>query len=116
MCIRDRDLMTSLPMLYKFDDVDAAADNLETRLYPCVTEETNQNPIGACKEMLIWHWKLAHPGMEFVKWLMRRGLLGRHSDKIKGIQDLYHPKCESCNYGKQVRSPSRATDTKPKPE
>ena len=110
------DPLTSLPMLYYFDDVDAAATKLETSLYSCVTEETNHNLSRACKEMLRWHWKLGHPGMAFVKFMARRGFLGQHSAKIKNVQDLDHPKCASCNYGKQVRSPSKATSTKARPE
>ena len=58
---------------------------------------------------------MGHPGMEFVKWLARRGLLGRNSAKMKEVQDLDHPKCASCNHGKQVRNPSKATHTTPRP-
>ena len=54
--------------------------------------------------------------MGFIKWLARRGLLGHHSAKIKEVQDLEHPKCASFSYGKQVRSPSQATHTTPRPE
>jgi hypothetical protein len=54
--------------------------------------------------------------MGFINWLARRGLLGHHLAKIKEVQDLDHPKCASCNYGKQVRSPSGATHTTPRPE
>ena len=46
------DQLTSLPMLYYFDDVDNSATKLETSLYSCVTEEINQNLSRACKEML----------------------------------------------------------------
>ena len=87
--------VTSLPMSCSFDDVDAAADELETSLYSCVTEEMNQNLTRACKEMLRWHWKLGYSGMGFIKWLARRGLLGHHSEKIEEAQDLDHPKCAS---------------------
>ena len=66
------DPLTSLPMLYYFDDVDDAATKLETSLYSCVTEETNQNLSRACKEILRWHWKLGRIGMGFVKWMARR--------------------------------------------
>jgi hypothetical protein len=66
--------------------------------------------------MLRWHWKLGHPGMAFVKFMARRGFLGQHSAKIKEVQDLDHPKCASCNYGEQVRSPSKATSTKERPQ
>ena len=51
-----------------------------------------------------------------VKWMTHRGPPGHHLDKMKGVQDLGHPKCESCDCGKQVRSPSRAMTTKPRPE
>ena len=46
------DPVTSLPMLYWFDNVDEAAKQLETCLYSCVTEESNQNLNRAKKEML----------------------------------------------------------------
>ena len=48
--------------------------------------------------------------------MVRRGLLGHHSAKSKEVQDLDHPKYTNCDYGKQVRSPSRVTRTKPRPE
>ena len=110
------DPVTSLPMFYSFHDVDAAAENLEVALYSCVTEEANQNLSRAKKEMLRWHWRLGHPNMAFVKWLARRGLLGRHSDKVKAVPDDDHPMCASCNYGKQVRTPSRATVKRQRPD
>ena len=46
------DPLTSLPMIYYFDDIDAAATKLETSLYSCLTKETDQNLSRACKEML----------------------------------------------------------------
>ena len=57
------DPVTSLPMLYSFENVDKAAEQLETSLYSCISEESNQNLSRAKKEMLRWHWKLGHPGM-----------------------------------------------------
>ena len=51
--------------------------------------------------------------MGLIKWLTHRWLLGHHSEKIKEGQDLDHHKCASCNCGKQVRSPSRATNAEP---
>jgi hypothetical protein len=46
------DPLTSLPMIYYFNDIDAAVIKLETSLHSCVTNETDQNLSRACKEML----------------------------------------------------------------
>ena len=49
------DPITSLPMLHSFDNVEAAAEQLETSLCSCVAAESNQNLSPAQKEMLQWH-------------------------------------------------------------
>ena len=105
------DPVTRLPMFHTFVDASKAALELETSLYSCVTEESNQNLTRAKKEMLRWHWRLGHPGMALVKWLARRGLLGTASQRIKEVKDDEHPLCASCRYGKQGRKPTGATRT-----
>ena len=47
--------------------------------------------------------------MALVKWMARRGLLGRFSEKIKNFEDHDHPICANCNYGKQSRRPNKST-------
>ena len=98
-------------MLYWFDVVDEAVMQLETYLYFCVTEESNQNLNRAKKEMLRWHWYIGHPKMGYVKWLARRGLLGQFRKYVLQVKDEDHPKCASCQYGKQVRTASGAKRT-----
>ena len=99
------DASTNLPMLHSFEDATAAAQQLETCLHSCVTEEGNQNLSRAKKEMPRWHWRLGHPGMDLAKWLARRGLLGHASKRVGEVKDWDHPKCAGCNCGKQSRRP-----------
>ena len=94
------DHVIQLSMFHFFDDAEAVAESLEIALHACVTEESNQNLSRAKKEMLHWHWRLGHPAMNLVKWLARRGLLGRMSERIKRVCDDDHPMCASCDYGK----------------
>ena len=110
------DPVTRLPMIHMFDDADRAAENLETALHACVSEETNQNLSPKKKWMLQWHWCLGHRQMSLVKWLARRRLLGRQSKHIAELHDDEHPMCASCNCGKQHRRPSKAKVMKPVPE
>ena len=107
------DPATGLPMFHFFDDADCAAKELETCLFSCVTEESNQNLSRPKKEMLRWHWRLGHPAVALVKWLARRDLLGPASKRIKEVKDNEHPLCASCNYGKQARKPSGAKKVTP---
>ena len=37
--------------------------------------------------------RFGHPSMALVKWLARRSLLGRFSEKIKQVSDADHPMC-----------------------
>ena len=111
------DPVTSLPIFCSFHDVDVATTNLEVTLCSCMTEEANQNISFSSRKMLRCDWRLGHSSMVFVKWLAHRGLLGRHSDKVKVVQDGNHSMCASCNCcGKQVRTPSRATVKQQRPD
>ena len=102
------DPIARLPMFHFFDDAEAAAVSLETASHACVSEESNHNLMRAKKEMLRWHWRLGHPSVALVKWMAKRGLLGRFSEKIKNVADHDHPMCASCNYGKQSRRPTKS--------
>ena len=105
------DPVTRLSMFHFFDDANVAVESLEIALHACVTEESNQNLSRAKKEMLRWHWRLGHPGMNLVKWLTRRGLLGQMSGKIsvfliKNIQ-CAQVAIVGSNQGDQPRQPER---------
>ena len=100
------DSVTRLPMFVTFDSVDEAAQQLETSMYSCVTQESNQNLDPAKKSLLKWHWRLGHRSMQVVKWLAHRGLLGKDSKRITSIKQEDHPLCATCQYGKQTRKPS----------
>ena len=89
------DPVTSLPMIQSFLDAGKVAQMFETSLYSCVTKEGNNNLTCSQKEMLRWHWRMGHPGMALVKWLVCRGLLGPASKQIKGVSDNDHPLCAS---------------------
>ena len=99
------DLITRLFMFHFFDITESAV-SLETALCTCVSEEISLNLTCAKKEMLRWHWRLGHPSMALVKWMARRGLLGCFSEKMKNAEDHDHPRCASCNHGKQSRRPT----------
>ena len=48
-----------------FDDVPSQ------RSYSSVAEETSQNLTKPQKDLLVWHWKLGHMGMRWLKTLMK---------------------------------------------
>jgi hypothetical protein len=110
------DPATGLPMLTMFHDAETSAENFEAGLYSCVTAEANQNLTPTQKEVLRWHARLGHSGMNVVTWLGRRGLMGSQSKRIGNLKAEDHPKCATCQYGKQVRRPTGSTHTTIRPE
>ena len=110
------DPSSGLPFLMVFREIESATLAFEQSLYACVTQENNQNLSPSQKAALRWHYRLGHVSMSVVSWLARRDLLGRLSSRIAALGDSNCPSCASCNYAKQVRRPTGATVTRPRPE
>ena len=81
------DSVTNLPILYSFESTEKAAEKLEQSLYSCVSAKDNQNLSKPAKDVLKWHWRLGHPGMGFVRWLAKQGLLDKSSKAIGELED-----------------------------
>ena len=80
-------------------------------LNACVTKEVNQNLTPPQKELLKWHYRLGHLGLQRVQALLRSGALGSHP-LIKVAGSCERPMCSSCEYGKAKRRPTRSKTTK----
>ena len=74
----------------------------------CVTDEKNQNLTHLQKVLLQWHFKLGHVGFQTLQWIGRQGWLGKIGEKM-GSTSVQCPKCASCQYGKQERTPKAGT-------
>ena len=77
----------------------------------CVTQEANQNLSPPQKELLKWHYKLGHLGLQRVQALIRTGALGSHP-LVRAAGTCERPMCSSCAYGKAKRRPTRSKTTK----
>ena len=73
----------------------------------CVTEEVNQNLTDAQKILLRCHFRLGHLWMKAVQWIANNGWLGQAATVISS-KSLDHPKCATCQFGKQSRTPAKA--------
>ena len=105
---------TRLPEIRLFRNVDKAAEQLDTALLSCVTEESNQNISPAQKRLLQLHFRLGHLAMDSVRWLAKHGALGA---KIPTeILRAQAPLCATCQYAKQVRTSTGATRTEQRAE
>ena len=79
----------------------------------CVTDEGNQNLTDAQKELLRWHFRLGHRDFAAIQHLLRGGHLG-NSPLTLLAGKCSHPKCASCQFGKQRRHTSHPS-LPPKP-
>jgi hypothetical protein len=77
----------------------------------CVTDEANQNLTNNQKNMLRWHWKLGHVGFQQLQWIGRQGWLGKVGE-LFGDTKVHPPKCASCQFGKQERTPRKGSTVK----
>ena len=80
----------------------------------CVTDEANQNLSQPQKELLRWHFRLAHRDFHAVQLLLHGGHLGTSPLTINAGR-CTPPKCASCQFGKQKQRPSAAPPPKPAP-
>jgi hypothetical protein len=104
------DVMTRLPVMQGFADVDQTAASLA--IMGCVTAEGNQNLTYLQKVLLQWHIRLGHVGFGAIKWAARNGWLGSPSQKV-GSDSVKLPKCAACSYGKQQRTPKAGSTSTP---
>ena len=95
------DPTTHLPILSVYSDVQKAASALKS-FKGGVIDEDNQNLSTMQKELLKWHYRLGHLGMQHVQWLGRQGLLD-NLGKRWGSTTVKAPKCAACLLGKQKR-------------
>jgi hypothetical protein len=80
-------------------------------LNACVTKEMNQNLSPPQKELLKWHYKLGHLGLQRVQALIRSGALGSHP-LLRAAGTCERPLCASCQYGKAKRRPVQSKTTR----
>jgi hypothetical protein len=94
-----------IPILRCYKDAMKTAESLAT---VCVTDESNQNLTNNQKNMLRWHWKLGHVGFQQLQWIGRQGWLGKVGE-LFGDTKVHPPKCASCQFGKQERTPRKGS-------
>lgn len=98
------DSVNNLPTSYGFNH--KMLQKQEYEINTCVTDEVNQNLNNAQKELLKWHFKLAHVSLPAIQALLRSGRLSqgeaqRNLHRQAGKCTL--PKCASCQFGKGRR-------------
>ena len=64
----------------------------------CMIDEENQNLSANQKELLKWHFKLGHMGLDWIHWLGRKGFLPCR------IANVDTPMCTSCQIGAAQRT------------
>lgn len=124
----------NLPMFLlesSFDGLDLGNlhDLPMTEVYISVVEETNQNLTNAQKELLVWHWKLGHVGLDWLKQLLRPRSEWAKLDatnpqlttpvivsKFPGTSRCPHPKCAACLVSKMSRRGPQTSVERHRPE
>jgi len=75
------------------------------------THAQNLNLSEPQKELLRWHYKLGHIGLQAVQFLMRQGALAsteamcRLHSRVAQLKHADLPKCSACMFGKQTSRP-----------
>jgi len=108
----------SLSTMHVFNLADELNDVPEPK--PSVLRPSNLNLTGSQKELLLWHHRLGHAGLQRIQ-----ALLGQPRNE-KGRQVLFPinkhvttceiPKCEACQYAKQKRRQPPSFKSKANPE
>jgi len=76
------------------------------------THARNYNLSEPQKELLRWHYRLGHVGMQTVKWILRTGALAttnamkRLHKRAANVPHNDTPRCAACQFGKQTRKPA----------
>ena len=63
----------------------------------CITNEANQNLTISQKELLRWHFRLGHIGLQHVQWLIRTVCL-KVQGIFKSVSNCERPKCAACEF------------------
>jgi hypothetical protein len=84
---------------YNNNSKQAACNTVESSNM-CVIDEGNQNLTENQKELLKWHFKLGHMGLDWVQWLGREGFLP------KTVANFERSVCASCCIGAGQRRPT----------
>ena len=82
-----------------------------------LTESSNYNLSQPEKELLRWHYRLGHVGMQRVQWLFRRGSVSTSQlakqQQHAAAQLRSGPLCTACQYAKQRRKTEPGTKLSP---
>lgn len=81
-----------------------------------VIQGSNSNLTPLQKVWMRWHIKLGHLSFAHVLKLGLGGYLDKHALGLERNPQLGQPKCTSCQFGKQVRTPDYTTTTSKNPE
>ena len=100
------DSTTHLPILRAYRNALSTANALT--LKGCVSEETNQNLTFRQRLLLRFHFRLGHLSFGHTQWLGRQGWLGPQGSKM-GHGTIEPPKCATCQFGKQSKTPDGST-------
>ena len=96
-----------LPTLRTFRQSSVTAS--QSQLLKCVTDGENTNLTPLEKELLKWHYRLGHLGLDHVQWLARHGHLGPSAHRIGKTTITQRLLCSACQYGKMTRQPTKAS-------
>ena len=99
--------INNLPVCQAYNEATVIRRTHELNL--CVTDTNNQNLSEAQKELLRWHFRLGHLSFEAIQMLLRSGTLAQSEgakQMHRNASKCPHPKCASCQFGKQKRRPS----------
>ena len=101
---------TFLPVIHGFNDAMTTAKSLAYT--GSILDPKNLNLTVLQKELLRFHDKLGHLGMQATQWLGRQGVFGKNGHKW-GSTNVKAPHCEACSLGKQHRIPKAGSTIKP---
>ena len=82
------------------------------------THACNYNISKPQKELLRWHYRLGHVGIQTVKWILRTGAFAttnamkRLHKQAANVPHHDTPKCAACQFGKQTRQSAPGKRTK----
>ena len=80
----------------------------------CVINKSNQNLTPSYKDLLRWHFRLGHIGLQNFQWLIRTGRL-KVQGNSKAVANCENPKCAACEFVKVHRLPNKLNTIKKNP-
>ncbi len=101
---------TALPVFRAFTNAMKTAHSLAG-----VTSSSNTNLTSHQKHLYGWHTRWGHLGFQHCQWLGRTGIVGPAGIKM-GSTTVEPPKCDSCQLGKQERTPKGPIKTVTTPD